>query len=69
MHIKPIVASDIIEIIDKFNLNKSAGHGNVGNYIIKKVGKEIVKPLTNIFNLSLSTGVVSDKLKTAKVIL
>ena len=68
MHMKPIVASDIIKIIDKFNPNKSAGHDNVGNYIIKKVGKEIVKPLTNIFNLSLSTGVVPDKLKTAKVI-
>ena len=68
MYMKPIVASDIIKIIDKFNPNKSAGHDNVGNYIIKKVGKEIVKPLTNIFNLSLSTGVVPDKLKTAKVI-
>ena len=68
MHMKPIVASDIIEIIDKFNPNKSAGHDNIGNYIIKKVGKEIVKPLTKIFNLSLSTGVVPDKLKTAKVI-
>ena len=68
MHMKPIVTSDIIKIIDKFNPNKSAGHDNVGNYTIKKVGKEIVKPLTNIFNLSLSTGVVPDKLKTAKVI-
>ena len=68
MHMKPIVASDIIKIIDKFNPNKSAGHDNVGNYIIKKVGKEIVKPLTHIFNLSLSTGVVPDKLKIAKVI-
>ena len=68
MHMKPIVTSDIIKIIDKFNPNKSAGHDNVGNYTIKKVGKEIVKPLTNIFNLSLLTGVVPDKLKTAKVI-
>ena len=68
MHMKPIVASDIIKIIDKFNPNKSAGHDNVGNNIIKKFGKEIVKPLTNIFNLSLSTGVVPEKLKTAKVI-
>ena len=41
MHMKPIVASDIIKIIDKFNPNKSAGHDNVGNYIIKKVGEEI----------------------------
>ena len=68
MHMKPIVASDIIKIIGKFNPNKRAGHDNIGNYIIKKVGKEIVKPLTNIFNLSLSIGVVPDKLKTAKVI-
>ena len=68
MQMKPIVASDIIKIIDKFNPNKSTGHDNVGNYIIKKVGKEIVKPLTNIFNLSLSTGIVPDKLKTPKVI-
>ena len=37
MYMKPIVASDIIKIIDKFNRNKSAGHDNVGNYIIKKV--------------------------------
>ena len=37
-------------------------------YIIKKVGKELVNLLTNIFNLSLSTGVVPDKLKTVKVI-
>ena len=65
---KPIVASDIIKIIDIFNPNKSSGHDNVGNYIIKKVGQEIVKLLTSIFNLSLSTGAVPDKLKTAKVI-
>ena len=45
MHMKPIVASDIIKIIDNFNPNKSAGHENVGNYIIKKVGKEIVKTI------------------------
>ena len=68
MYMRPIVASDIIKIIDNFNPNKSAGHDNVGNYIIKKVGNEILKPLTNIFNLSLSTGVVPDELKTAKVI-
>ena len=68
MYMKPIVASDIIKIIDKFNPNKSAGHDNVGNYIIKKFGNEIVKPVTNISNLSLLTGVVPDKLKTAKVI-
>ena len=68
MYMKPIIEQDIIKIIDKFNPNKSAGHDNIGNFVIKKVGSEIVKPLTRIFSLSLSTGVVPDKLKVAKVI-
>ena len=68
MYMKPIIEQDIIKVIDKFNPNKSAGHDNIGNFVIKKVGSEIVKPLTRIFNLSLSTGVVPDKLKVAKVI-
>ena len=41
---------------------------NIGNFIIKRVAKEIVKPLTQIFNLSISTGSVPEKLKIAKVI-
>ena len=68
MYMKPIVEMDIIKIIGKFSPNKSAGHDNIGNYIIKNVSKEIVTPLTNIFNLSLSTGIVPDKLKIAKVV-
>ena len=68
MYMGPIVEMDIIKIIDKFNQNKSAGNDNIGNFIIKKVAKEIVKPLTSIFNLSISTGIVPEKLKIAKVI-
>ena len=68
MYMKPIVESDILKIVSKFNANKSPGHDNIGNFIIKKVQSEIVKPLTSIFNLSLSTGIVPDKLKIAKVI-
>jgi hypothetical protein len=65
---RPIVEMEIIKIVEKFNPNKSAGHDNIGNFIIKKVCKEIVEPLTMIFNLSISTGVVPEKLKMAKVI-
>ena len=68
MYMKPIIEQDVIKIILKFNDNKSAGQDNIGNYIIKRVGNEIVKPLTSIFNLSLSTGIVPDKTKIAKVI-
>ena len=41
---------------------------SIGNFIIKKVKSEIIKPLTQIFNLSLSSGIVPEKLKVAKVI-
>ena len=68
MYMKPIVEMDITRIIEKFNPNKSAGDDNIGNFIIKRVAKEIVKPLTQIFNLSISTGSVPEKLKIAKVI-
>ncbi len=68
MYLKPVVEMEVIKIIEKFNQNKSAGHDNIGNFILKRVSKEIAKPLTLIFNLSLETGVVPENLKTAKVI-
>ena len=34
---KPIVELDIEKIIDKFDPNKTAGHDNTGNFIIKTV--------------------------------
>ena len=37
MYMKPIVELDIAKIIDKFDPNKSAGHDNIENFIIKKV--------------------------------
>ena len=50
-------------MINKFDQNKSPGHDNIGNFIIKKVANEILQPLTAIFNLSLSTGYVPTQLK------
>ena len=68
MYMKPVVELDIVKIIGKFDQNKSAGNDNIGNFLIKKVCNEIVKPLSMIFNLSISTGIVPEKLKIAKVI-
>ena len=42
MYMKPIVEMDITKIIGKFNQNKSASDDNIGNFIIKRVAKEIV---------------------------
>ena len=68
MYTKPVVEMNIAKIIEKFIQNKSADNDDVGNYIIKRVAKKIVKPLTLIFNVSISTGVVPNKLKIAKII-
>ena len=68
MYLRPIVERDVIKIIDKFNPKKGAGNDNIGNFLVKKVANEIVEPLTRIFNLSISTGIVPDKLKIANVI-
>ena len=68
MYMKPVVEMNITKIIEKFRQNKRAGNDDVGNYIIKRVAKKIVKPLTLIFNVSISTGVVPNKLKIAKII-
>ena len=59
---------EVIKIIYKFNQNKSAGHDGIGNFIVKRIAKEISVPLTLIFNTSISTGIVPDELKIAKVI-
>ena len=68
MYMKPIVELEILNIVDQLKPNKSAGHDKISNFIIKKVSNEIVKPLTCIFNLSLSTGIVPENLKITTVI-
>ena len=68
MLMKPIVETEIIQIINKFKQNKSAGHDDIVNIIIKKVAKEIALPLTIIFNELFSAGIVPENLKIAKVI-
>ena len=65
---KPIVETEIIKIISKFNKNKSPGYDDIGNNVLKKISKEIAIPLTRIFNLSISSGEVPDSLNIAKVV-
>ena len=64
--IKPTVEDEIIKIIAKFDQNKSPGYDGVGYFVLKKIAKEIVKPLTTICNTSISSGEVLDWLKIAK---
>ena len=48
--------------------NKSTGYDNVDMVIVKKVISNFVVPFTHICNKSFSSGVLSSKMKVAKVI-
>ena len=60
MFMKPIVEDEIIKIIAKLDQNKSPGHDGIGNFVLKRIAKEIVKPLTTILNTSISSREVPD---------
>ena len=48
-------------------MNKSCGYDGINANIIKVVAKEISEPLTHIFNLSFSSGIIPDNVKIALV--
>ena len=58
-------STELSIIIHKMKPNKSPGPDNIGP---KEVAEILTDPLVHIFNLSLTTGVVPDKLKIAKII-
>ena len=68
LYMNPIVNEEIVKIIHSFKQNKSTGHDGIGNLIVKRVANEISTPLNIIFNMSISTGIVPDELKVAKVV-
>ena len=47
--------------LENMKLNKSSGYDGINANITKITAKEISKPLTHIFNLSFSTGIIPDK--------
>jgi hypothetical protein len=53
--------------LDNTKLNKSSGYDGINANITKITAKEISKPLTHIFNLSFSSGIIPDNLKVALV--
>ena len=49
-------------------LKKLSGVDNIDPYVVQKIIPQIANQLAHIFNKSLQTGIVPDKLKIAKVI-
>ena len=64
----PVDQSKLTRLILKLKDNKSPGPDNIGSKLIKDNIPVIINPLTHLFNLFISSGIVPDKLKLAKVV-
>ena len=64
----PIDHTEIINIAKSGNSSKSSGVDNNDTYVVQHIIPQIANQLAHIFNKSLPTGIVPDKLKMAKVI-
>ena len=66
--ISPTDETEIISCITSLNNNKSSGPYSIPIKILQLIKNDIAKPLSQIINLSFSTGHFPSNLKTAKVI-
>jgi len=68
MYCETIHCDEITKIIANFPNKKSPGLDGFTPKLLKEVSDDVAQPLTYIFNLSFSQGVVPDYLKQSKVI-
>ena len=59
---------EVENILNTFSSRKATGPNSIPSDILHLLKKDISYPLSNIFNLSLSTGAYPDILKIAKAI-
>jgi len=64
----PVILSEIVQIIHKLPQNKAPGNDNINSKMLKEISDTISGPLTYIFNVSFTTGLVPDLLKIAKIV-
>ena len=66
--ISPCSKEDVIDIITSLDSSKAIGPNSIPIKILKLLKNDISQHLSDIFNLSFSSGVFPDILKTAKII-
>ena len=64
----PTDPTEIMNIVKSGNSSKSSGVDNIDPYVVQTIIPQIANQLGHVFNKSLQTGIVPDKLKIAKVI-
>ena len=68
MFLKPVSDEELVKLCSSLDGTKASGYDDISPKVIKECIHSIVEPLCFIFNKSLLTGVVPDKLKISKVI-
>ena len=66
--LSPTTEVEIMRYINDLHPKRSSGLDNINNILLKELRDIIAKPLSMIFNNSISEGVFPSKMKTAKVI-
>ena len=66
--LSPTTQSEIITLIEKLPSKKSCGPDGLSNCTLKKLCKELAKPLEILFNQSLKEGVYPQQMKEALVV-
>ena len=68
IYVEPITHDEIIKLITSLDCKKSCGPDGISPQLLKDNKYLFTNPLQYIYNLSLTSGVVPDKMKLAKVI-
>ena len=66
--IRPTSLYEIIKLSSCIKTSKADGPDGISPRVVKESIHYIVNPLCNIFNMSLSSGIVPDQLKIAKIV-
>ena len=66
--LKQVEEYEVLQQIQNLKLKKSPGHDGIKPSIIKAAYEILVRPLTHLYNVSLSSGIVPNIWKIAKVI-
>ena len=66
--LKQVDEHEVLQQIKNLKLKKSPGHDGIKPSIIKGAYEILVRPLTHLYNVSLSSGIVPNIWKIAKVI-
>jgi hypothetical protein len=68
MFLFPVTGSEVEKLVKGLKNKLSAGIDEIPDYVLKQCIKLLKKPLANIYNASLESGIFPEQLKIAKVV-